>query len=373
MKLTKLYSAVAINAIGNWLTFLAMALLVSEKWGAQNIPLVFLAQTLPGAILPGFVLPKISTQNRAQFYLFTQGLLALNSVWICFAQSIWTVYLFLFIGSLLRGLSLPILNSFMGLIVPKESRTHVYTKIGSIQMGALAIASLSGAWIKMTFSTELLFLLDAISFVLSALLLVRLLKLAPEQQAKPKPHFKENWIKKYKQFNPGLREVLISWFIVLGIGALLNAIEFSKFKQLLMSDQEIGAAMAAWGIGTLITFWRKSEGRYLQTFIFYTLALIVFGAAPSSAFVIISFVVAGLYNSYLSGQLRASIQNSIEEKQDGLEVWTFANQVTNIINVVAYVSAGMILKISNGLNYIYALMASLALAVIVTTKTGNGR
>ena len=52
-----------------------------------------------------------------------------------------------------------------------------------------------------------------------------------------------------------------------------------------------------------------------------------------------------VFSSYLAGLLLAAIQGSVPTGYNPLPVWAYANQMTQVINLIAYGSAGCLLNI----------------------------
>lgn len=346
--LRKIYLSTFINSFGSWLTFLAIALLVKEKYGGQQVAWVFLVQTLPAILFSRSLAQLIPENQQERYYWGSQVLLALNCLVLCLVQSLPVLYIHLFIAAFLKSASTPLFNTLVGRWTPTNKVNEVFTKIGSIQTATLALAPIAGAWIKIISSSELLFFIDAISFIISTVLLKELLFVSATNEIKPTSTFQlknafSSIVKVPTDIPASLWHALFLWFGFLMLGALINALEFARFDQLQMNETTIGYALGAWGLGSLIAFLKKidislfiSNGIFLATLMFFLIT-------PSTAGVIFIFVVAGWISSVFSGALRGQIQKSVPCGYDALPVWAFANQITQAINLVAYVGVGLLL------------------------------
>jgi hypothetical protein len=343
----RLYTSAFVNSFGSWLTFLAVALLVKEKYGGQQVAWVFLVQTLPAIIFSRGLSNLIPEKYQEKVYYASQILLAANSFVLCFNQGLPVLYFHLVVGSFIKSVSNPLFNTLVGRWISNDKLKDVFTKIGSIQTSTLALAPIIGAWVKIVSSYELLFFLDAVSFVIAALVLNSvLLQTSGREKSESKILFKDFFsgiAAMPKDIPSNLKMSLILWFGFLVLGAFLNALEFPGFERLHMSEASIGYALAAWGVGSLIAFIKKNSLSTSSLCILFVVSLILFFAAPSPAIAVISFAAAGWASAHFSGALRADIQSAVPEGYNALPVWAFANQVTQLINLVAYASVGLLL------------------------------
>jgi MFS family permease len=346
----RIYISTFINTLGNWLTFLAIALITKEKYGASQVALVFLVQTLPAIIFSQSLSRIIPIEKIEKYYWAIQVLLAACSLLMVASQSLLMIYTFLIITSLLKSISNPLFNSLIGKWINKDDQKHVFTRIGALQAGTLALAPAIGALIKIMFSANVLFILDALTFILSIVFLKELF--LPANESNHESSIRE-WrslvrvVLRLPSDTPlNIRSALVQWFLFLGVGALLNAIEFSGFEKIKMTEGQIGYAMTAWGIGNLIAFvFKNPSSSLIPTLFGYAASLTLFVFAPAPVAIIFAFLIAGVFSSYLAGSLLAAIQGSVPTGYNPLPVWAYANQMTQVINLIAYGSAGCLLNI----------------------------
>jgi MFS family permease len=348
LSLKKLYLSTFINSFGSWLTFLAIALLVKEKYGGQQVAWIFLVQTLPAILFSRSLAQLIPEHQQERFYWISQVLLAVNCLVLCFVQSLPILYVHLFIAAFLKSASNPLFNTLAGRWAPSEKVDEVFTKIGSIQTATLALAPIAGAWIKIVSSAEMLFFIDALSFIVSVVLLKELL-FVKAREVKNTAVFKlkdlfSTVIKIPKGVPSSLWRGLLLWFGFLILGALVNALEFSKFEQLQMDERMIGYALGAWGLGSLIAFIKKWDVTLALSGAVFLGALAFFFMTPSVFGAIAVFIVGGWASSVFSGMLRGQVQKSVPSNFDALPVWAFANQITQVINLIAYTGVGLLLS-----------------------------
>lgn len=367
MFLQRLYTSSLINTLGSWLTFLAIALITQERYGTQYVALVFLVQTLPAIVLSRGFARIVPRQRQAQAYLVTQIILALNSLLLVFFQTLPVIFVHLLVASALRSLASSLFNSLLVDWVAPERQREVLTRLGGLQAGTLAFAPILGAWLKVMTSAHMLFLLDALTFVAGVALLNELF-VRPTQEAR----WEFAWRDLFGEILPTPRgipaavvRVLAVWFGFLVVGALLNAIEFPGFEVHRLTEPQIGYALGAWGAGSLLAFLLPLPNlNPILSAALYVAGLLLFVVGGVWWVVIAAFFIAGAFSAYFSGTIRARLQASVKPEDNPAVLWAYANQVTQIINLVAYASAGLLLT-SLGFHLFGAIMLLLGLGVIL--------
>jgi MFS family permease len=345
----RLYISTFINSFGSWLTFLAIALIVQEKYGSGQVAWTFLVQTLPAILFTRGLSNLVPVKKQERYFFVLQIALALNCLVLCFNQSLPVLYGHLFISALLKSISTPLFNTLIGKWFNGEKMKETFIRVGSIQASTLALAPVAGAWIKIVSSAQVLFALDALSFVLSVVILKELfVKKEINAASGEKKSFQvkdlfADLVSIPRDIPKMLWSNLLIWFAFLILGALLNALEFSGFERLGMKESMIGYALAAWGVGSLIAFIKKSNLPGALVCLSYVLSLLLFMVSPLPWIAVLAFAIAGWASAVFSGILRTNIQASVPEGYNALPVWAFANQITQVINLVAYAGVGLFL------------------------------
>jgi len=374
----RLYLSTFINSIGTWLTFLAIALIVNERFGPEHVALVFLVQTVPAILFSRTLASLIPAQLQERYYWVSQVLLAISSLLLVFSQNLFLIYMTLFVSAFLKSISSPLFNTLIGKHISPQDHQRVFTKVSALQAGTLALAPVLGAWIKIAYSAKMLFALDALSFIVSILLLKEFFNLQRSTE-EGKTNFKLSWGQLFAGISLKPKDVpktvlphLQIWFLFLIIGALLNAIEFAGFSNAQMSEKHIGYAMAAWGLGSLIAFLRSVRIHVAYLSAGFAIALTLFVLAKQPMFSIIAFSLAGALSSYITGALRGTLQASVPKGFNAMPTWAYANQVTQLINLICYGTAGFFLQLVGFSFFGYAMVLfTIILAFILFSKKTN--
>jgi MFS family permease len=372
MKYWRIYLATLVNTFGSWCTFLAIALLTKENYGIKFVPLIFLAQTLPVVFLSRSMIKIVKHDSEEKWYFLLQILFTLNSLILLFDQSLPVIFIHLLLSATFKGLSGPLFNNFIGRWAPQIDRTVVYTRVDALTAGALTLAPLIGAWIKIKFSFKVLFVIDAISFMLALILLLPYLKSKITASTKwvEKAALKKNilfssLVSLPLEFPKMLILPLTMWLIYQLLGALLNGIEFATFERHQMTATSIGYTLTAWGAGSLITFIAGKTSVSKASFVYF-LALVLLIVAPNTYFTACSFMLAGFSYSVLSGGIRALLIGAVPNGYNPLPIWAYANQMTQLQNLIVYSLSAILL---NPISYFFMafglLIAAFTLWIIV--------
>jgi len=353
VKYWRIYSATLINTFGSWCTFLAIALIVKERFGAQYVPMVFLVQTLPVILFSRGMVKLIAPQAEQKWYVIIQVLFTLNSLVLLLSSSLPAIFVHLFMAAVLKGLSGPLYNMLLTDMTEADDRKLVFTRVDSLIAGALALAPPAGAWVKIFFSSKALFAIDAASFLIALVLLWPYLAVGYHKSVVwlNRSELKINQILYQVVHRPSqmpsvLWLPLVLWLTYQLVGALLNGLEFSIFSVKQMSEVQIGYALAAWGIGNLILFLVGQVNVRVSAGVYF-LGLLLFIFLPSASGAIGSFLIAGFAYSALSGGLKSKLVASVPKEFNPLPVWSYANQLNQIFNLVCYLGAGVLLNSSH--------------------------
>jgi MFS family permease len=343
----RLYLSSFINSFGSWMTFLALALITQERYGSRYVAIVFLIQSLPAILFSRGLARLVPEGWHERVYLLAQVGLCLNSLMLVFNQSLVLIFAHLLTGAFLKALSGPVFNTLAGQWVVPERQREVFTRLGALQASTLSLAPILGAWLKIAFSVQVLFAFDALSFLISLAFLSELFR----------PLGKAIWtrvdlrsamtelVRKPEGLPSETQNILLAWFAFLIVGAILNAIEFPGFQLHQLSEQEIGYALAAWGVGNLLAFLQPRSWHHAWLGVVYMLALVLFLVPGGLSLVVASFALAGALSAYFAGSIRARLQATVPDARQSMQMWAYVSQVTQVINLVAYASAAALLSI----------------------------
>jgi DHA3 family macrolide efflux protein-like MFS transporter len=366
----RLYLAMAINSLGSWLTFLAIALILNNNYGSEHVALSFLIQSLPPILISPYICNFISGRHKTKIYFLINLLLAVNVFIASFGDTVFQIYVYMILASIFGAIQRPLMDSLIPEWVDKSDLVKVNTRVGSINSIMLMFAPPLGGLISSLFSSKFLMIFDSITFLVSSLIIISQLKITTHLDLKPKVKVKFFSIKE-KLFNVFLRRHLTIWYWFLLFGGVFNGIEFYLFKSYQFTSQQIGLALGAWGFGGLISFLTvKNQSRVRIQFlsVLYFTSFITFLFINNFNCILISFLMGGVSSGLLAGKVRTLIQNSIIN-EDSLEVWGLVSSRMAFINCICY--GGSALFIKSGDEHLIkgaALIVSISFLITICRK-----
>jgi hypothetical protein len=367
----RLVAAAAVSQVGNWLTFTGLLQYLQVTFGSSATIGAFLAQALPPFLLARWTTARLAGVRTRAAWLVIQVALAVLSLGLL-ARGWGLVYILSLLGvtSLFRTMSSTLFMSMATDWTAGAKRSSVFTAIGSVGSITLAVSPAFGGVIGGLLGYSALFVIDAISFVLAALVMSR--RAGGVEDGVIGAGASARWAGRPSgvaaRFAPGL--TLWVWFGV--VGAAVNAIELPVFSVVHnFGVTEFGLAMTCYGTGGLVAFIlsliRKDVVLRLDLLaLLYALALAAWIYAGSvGAFV--GFAIAGVTYGLFSGQIRALIGDAAEGGVSTTDMWAWANQAIQLVNLVVYVIAALLFSL--GVSVLVCSALTLGCAAIVLIQS----
>ncbi len=362
-----LYLSRFFGSFGSWVTYLGIALFVQEKYGSHHVPWTFLIQTLPSFLFSNLLCRLIKDCSLKRTLIVSHLLMALGIFLLFLSPGLVQIYIYLIAISLISALVLPLLNEGISLWFRDDKLSEVHTRLGAIQSCTLIFAPMTGGVLTVFFGYNALFLFTAVCY-LSAVFFLFFLKGAAyrgahEEKDNQRSALNSSLFQEYLKVadNPSLKRIVFIWWFLMAANFLLNGIEFAIFKGQGLGAKEIGFVVGCWGIGNILSFMLSSEK--IKTVFFNIRVSAFFLLMSLSAFIYLkdftmislSFVMAGFFNSLLSGKIRAEIQKqhgaaarrAAARRNDSLGLWVFLHRTTSLIQMGVYGLVGLMLSQSS--------------------------
>ncbi|MCG1023849.1 MFS transporter [Sutcliffiella horikoshii] len=254
-----------ISSLGDWLSIVAIMTLVGLKWQASpmEVSFVILSLAIPMALLGPFAGTVADRVNRRTLMVVSDLGRAVLILILAFASSIWMVYVCLFFIGMLSAVFVPAKNGKLKELVHQEHMKSAMSITSMIDASTKVIGPLLSGLLVTAFSTQLVFYIDSVTFILSALLLFTLPKtvketIAPTEESggMNKTSFKEEFLEGMA-FIKGSRYLLVG-ILVLGISLLILQLSDSQIIVLIRelsqaSPDLFGFIVTASGIGMLLS------------------------------------------------------------------------------------------------------------------------
>ncbi|HJR19057.1 MAG TPA: MFS transporter [Actinomycetota bacterium] len=285
----KLYSAVLISFGGDWFTSVALLSLVLETTGSATLAgLVLAAQTLPFAIVSPFAGVIVDRIDRRTVMIAADVIRAVLALGLLAARSEETIWIAFVILTLLSGVSAffePASSAALPNVVAKEDLARANVLMGSAWGTMLVVGAALGGLVSSTLGNDAAFIGDSASFVVSAMLLLRV-RASFHERAPSRDHSITivDDVRETIRFARRERHVLALLTVKAGFGlsaGVIGLIAVFAVKVFDGGDATIGFLMSARGAGALIgpfIFRRWARERDERLFLGLTIAGLIFGA-----------------------------------------------------------------------------------------------
>jgi MFS family permease len=173
-----LISAQLISNFGDWLSILAVFTLVGLKWQASplQVSLIILSLALPMTILGPISGVFADRWERKYIMIFSDVSRAIIIFGLVFASELWHVYALLFGLGFFSVMFTPAKNGKLKEIVPNHHMQQATSISSIIENGTKIIGPALSGLLLTLWSVQIIFILDAITFLLSTLLLLNIPK-----------------------------------------------------------------------------------------------------------------------------------------------------------------------------------------------------
>lgn len=247
-----------ISSVGDWLSVIAIITMVGLKWEASpmEVSMIILCLAVPMALLGPFTGTIADRFNRKALMIVSDLVRAGLILILAFANSLWTVYICLFMIGMLSAIFVPAKNGKLKEIINQENMKSAMSITSMIDSGTKVLGPLLSGLLVSAFGTQLVFFIDSGTFVISALLLLTLPKAAAsirsESDGSKGASFKEDFIEGIS-FIKGNRFLIVG-ITVLGVSLLILQLSDSQIIVLLrelsnVSPDLFGYIVTASGVG----------------------------------------------------------------------------------------------------------------------------
>ncbi|MFC7373289.1 MFS transporter [Fictibacillus iocasae] len=171
-----LISAQLISNLGDWLSIMAIFTMAGLKWNATplEMSLILLSLAVPMTVL-GPVAGVLADRTERKVLMIGSDL-ARVFVMLLFisASEVWHVYILMFLLGVFSALFNPAKNGKLKEIVPDEHMQQANSISSIIENGTKIVGPAAGGALMTFIGTDVIYMIDAATFLLSALLLMKL-------------------------------------------------------------------------------------------------------------------------------------------------------------------------------------------------------
>lgn len=257
-RFARLYAAQTISQIGDALTWVGLALLAAQLAGPKEAPAVLaVALTLRVTAfvllspLAGVLADRVNRRTVLVICDFGR-MLALGAMF--FVTQVWQVYVLMFLLNALSAFFTPTNQATIPLVMGREDARPAFA-LSSATTELLGIvgpglAGLLAAWL----GTRTLFAVDALSFLLSGLLILTLPALRANSEPVERSTFTDVQDGTGRLWrDPPIRFALLMELVAAVAGAMILTVTVSRIEGGLgLGETQFGWVMAAYGLGAAV-------------------------------------------------------------------------------------------------------------------------
>ncbi len=174
----KLWLAQIVSEIGDWFYTLAIYSLLLELTGrASSVALALVLQVLPQTFvgpLAGVINDRLSRRKVMIFADLTRMVIVAAMLFVRSASTAWIIYPLLVLETVMASFFEPARNAIIPSITPEDDIIVANTLASTTWSFNLAIGSLLGGLVAVLLGRNAVFILNALSFLVSALLITRM-------------------------------------------------------------------------------------------------------------------------------------------------------------------------------------------------------
>jgi len=252
----RLWSAQLISSAGDWFNSVAVLGLVLQLTDSGlNASLVILCNTLPSFFLIPFAGPVVDRFDRRTLMIITNVVsagFALLFMLVHDVQSLWLVYLATILLVVAASFFGPASSASIPNIVSDEELFAANALSGATWGVMVMVGSALGGLVSAAFGRDIAFVVNAVSFIIAALLLATIDVPSPKSDRAMAPwkDFKEGLVYLREHLPAlGLVGVKLGWGLGAGAVVLLSVFGEQVFKA---GDAGIGFLYSARGLGALV-------------------------------------------------------------------------------------------------------------------------
>ncbi|WP_409369141.1 MFS transporter [Lysinibacillus sp. 38-6] len=270
----KYFSANTLANLGNWFDFVGVLILFKYTWHADPmlIALIPVMYAIPSILLGQFAGVFADRRNKRKILIYSYLFRAALTLLLVFTPTPWLALPILFLRNTAGVISLPAQQGLMRSIVDEKNIMQAITINGSLFQLVKVVGPLMGGSVAGIFSPKVSIAINAIAFMISAILLIQIKVQEIESNGK------------FETSHSGfLRSWHEGWHIVFNSKILLASIIFGLFSTLTiqMIDAQIvtlfsevfpnkpaftGWAISAIGIGSLFVVILLSRFKNISKF-----------------------------------------------------------------------------------------------------------
>lgn len=348
----RLFWATLISSTGTWLAIVALAIDVFDRTHSSVwVGALFAAETLPIALL-GFLGPLLDRLPRRSLMIFSDVARAAVFVALVAAPNAWTIIALATLAGVATGLFTPAVYAGLPNLVEERDLAGANGLFQTAVSVTMIVGPLGGGIVVATLGPHPAYLLNAGSFVLSALLLVGIRPSSLQSiAAVTRGYLRDLFDGAATVFRSRpLLTVFVAWNIAMVGIAAMNTTEVDLVKHDFGAGNfGYGLFMAATGVGVFVGAFsarslldrRRFASVYALGFLSLAAGIVVVSLLPPFALATVLLVVAGAGNGLLLTANAMLVQQGAPDDLRGRS-FTLIMSANAIVLTVASIGAGVL-------------------------------
>ena len=168
-----LMAAQAISSVGDWLSIIAVITLVGLKWNAtpMQVSMIILCLAVPMALFGPFTGTLADRFSRKGLMIVSDLVRAALILLLAVAESLWIVYICLFTIGLFSSFFVPAKNGKLKELVPQDDMKGAMAITSMIDSSTKVLGPLLSGGLVAAFGAKVVFFIDSLTFLISAVLI----------------------------------------------------------------------------------------------------------------------------------------------------------------------------------------------------------
>lgn len=283
----------------------------------------------------------------------------LRGLFIClipYAPNMVVIYGILVILSVGKAFYNPASMTYVAILIPTEKRKRFNSVRSFVDSGAFIIGPAIGGALILSTSVEATLWINAISFILAAILLL----LLPEKEEIDKEAIPAltisqvvrdfTVVQKFMRENKYVTFIYLGSIIIMIFSFAMDAQEVVFTQQVIgLSELEYSLLISITGIGSLVgamlltIFSNKMSLRHMIVIglIMWTVGYVIYAFSWSFASIIVGFVILGFFNVFLNAGIMTFYQNNVSIEVMG-RVTSIYQLIQSAIQVIFILAIGVV-------------------------------
>ncbi|WP_456279213.1 MFS transporter [Bacillus sp. AK128] len=327
-----LLAGVGISTLGDFIYLVAINILVLRLTGSPAaVAGLWIMGPLASILTKFWSGSLIDRMNKRSLMIGTDLIRAVLILFIPFISSIWLLYLCLFLLSVARSFFEPTSMAYITSVIPKEDRKQFNSFRSIFTSGAFLVGPAIAGVLIVSVSIEMAIWLNALSFLVSAIVLLFLPNIDQNSKNSQVIKFRDlvnDWrhVIQFSRTHIYIIKVyaIAQFFMVITLG--LDAQEVVFTQQVLgLTETQFGLLISITGIGsiagaTFVSLIAKRMSIQLlisSGFILVAIGYIIYAFSFSFVSVAIGFIILGFFNAFSNTGFMTFYQNNVPVEMMG--------------------------------------------------------